>query len=113
LGVLKLAGVLALIAHTAGRIDEQMCLEVRLFLVLFDIIAIRFAVGAPIDVANFVAGIILAMLGELDGEALVRTLMHAGEKALDEVARHQGQMAVLGQRRGIERDSRIRHQHHP
>src|SRR5207249_10328718 len=60
------------------------------------------AVGAPVDVADLIAGIILAMLGELDGEALVRTLVDAGEEALDQLPGDHRQAAVLGQRCRIE-----------
>ena len=37
------------------------------------------------------------MLGELDGEALVRALVDAGEEALDEVPGDQRQAAVFAQ----------------
>ena len=57
---------------------------------------------APVDVADLVAGVILAVLGELDAETLVRTLVGAGEKALDESARDQGEPTVTGERGGIE-----------
>ena len=84
LGVLELARVLALVGHAAAGIDEQMGLQVGLFLVFLDVVAIGLAEGAPVDVADLVAGIILAMLGELDAEALVGALVDAGEEALDE-----------------------------
>src|SRR5262249_17245366 len=92
----------ALVRHAAGGIDEQMRLEVRLFLIFLDIIAIRFTVGPPVNVADLVAGIILAMLGELDRKALVRTFMPAGEEAPDQVAPNHRKMAVLGRRGRIE-----------
>src|SRR5262249_55151623 len=64
------------------------------------------AVGAPVDVADLITGIILAMLGELDAEALVGALVDAGEEALDHVAGHHGQAAVLGQGSWIKADGR-------
>ena len=91
---------------------SRWALQVRFLLVLLDVIAIGLAVGAPVDVADLVAGIILAMLGELDAEALVGTLVDAGEEALDEVARDQREPAVLGQRGGIKGEDRIRHEDH-
>ena len=78
LRVLELAVLSALVIHAAGGIDQEVSAEVRLFFVFFDVIAIGFAVGAPIDVADFVTGIVLAMLGELDAEALVGALVDAG-----------------------------------
>ena len=52
--------------------------------------------------ANLVAGRVLAMLGELDGKALERAAMHAGEKALDDLPGQQRQAAVLAQLGGVE-----------
>jgi hypothetical protein len=101
LGILKLAAVLPLISHAAAGIHQQIRLEVCLFLVFLDVIAVSLAQHAPIDVADFIAGIILPMLGELDAEALIWALVHAGEKALHDRARHHRQPAVFGQRRRI------------
>ncbi len=99
-----LGGNLAGEAHAAGGIDEQMGLEVGFFLVFLDVVTVGLADGAPVDMADLVPGVILAMLGELDGEALVGTFVDAGEETLDERARHQSQVAVLRQGGGIELD---------
>src|SRR5690348_827122 len=94
----------ALVGHAARGVNDQVRLEVRLLLVLLDEVPVRLAVGAPVDVANLVAGIILAMFSELDGKALVRTLVCAGEETLDELAGDHGQPAVFGEGRRIEMD---------
>src|SRR5207245_2596216 len=88
--------------HAAGSIDEQMGVQVGFFLVFLDVIAVGLAEDAPVDVANLVAGIILAMLGELDAEALVGAFVNAAEEALDDVARDEAEPAILGERGGIE-----------
>ena len=87
LGILKLAAVLALVLHAAAGVDEQMGFEVCFLFILLDIIAIRFAVSSPVDVADFVAVVILAMLGELHAETLVGAFVNAGKETLDGVAR--------------------------
>ena len=92
------------VGHAAAGIDEEVRLEVGLLLVLLDVVAVGLAEGAPVDVADLVAGVILAVLGELDAEALVRALVDAGEEALDEAAGDQRQAAVLGERGRVEVD---------
>ena len=101
LSILKLAAVLPAIGHAAAGVHQQICLEVGLFFILLDVITVGLSQNSPINVADFVARIILPMLGELDAEPLVRTLVDAGEKALDDRARHHGEPAVLGERTGI------------
>ena len=76
-----------------------MGFEVGFLFILLNIIAIRFAVSSPVDMADFVAVIILAMLGELDAEALVGAFVNAGQEALDGVARDESEPAVFGERR--------------
>ena len=56
------------------------------------------AVDLPVDVLDVVAGDVLAVLGELDGEAVVGALVHAREVALDDQPGLQLQAAHLGQR---------------
>src|SRR5262245_7697648 len=96
LGVLKLAGMrLALIAHAAAGIEQKIGLEVGLLLVFLDVVAVRLAVGPPMEVADFIAGIILAVFGKLDGKALVRAFVHAGEESLDKGPRNQREPAIF------------------
>src|ERR1019366_9818912 len=80
LGILELAYRRAMIRHAAGRIDEQMGVEIGFFLMFLDVVAIGLAEGAPVDVANFVAGVILLMLGEFDAESLVGAFVYAAEE---------------------------------
>src|SRR5262249_11202423 len=55
---------------------------------------------APVEVADFVPGVVLAVLGELDAVALVGAFMNAGEVSLDERASDQGKAAVTREGRG-------------
>ena len=78
------------------------CLQVGLFLEFLDVIAVGLAVDAPVDVPNLVAGVVLAVLRELDAESLVWAFVNAGQEALDDVASDHAEPAVLGEGRGIE-----------
>ena len=51
---------------------------------------------------DFVAGVILAVLGELDADTLVRTAMHTAEEPLDDFASDHAEPAVLCERCWIE-----------
>src|ERR1019366_4607921 len=90
------------VRHAAAGIDEKVGVEIGFLFVLLDVVAVGLAEDAPVNVANLVAGVILAMLGELDTEALVGTFMHAAQEAGDDVARNEAQPAVFGEGRGIE-----------
>src|SRR5262249_13881258 len=102
LGKLKLARVPAPIRHAARRVDEKIRAEVGFLLVFLDVVAIRLAIRPPVDVPDLIARIILPMLRELDAEALVRRLVNAGKKTLDEAARDERKPAVFGEGRGVE-----------
>ena len=65
------------VAHRAAVIDQQMAAKVGFVLKLFDIIAVSAGVEPPVQVARVVAGAVLAILGELDGEAVIRTGVEA------------------------------------
>ena len=72
--------------------------EVRLLLVLLDVVAVGFPVDPPVQVAEIVAGGVLAVLGELDGEAFVRAAVQAGNEPLDRLAglpHHQGVVLAI------------------
>jgi hypothetical protein len=51
-----------------------------------DEIAVCAAVDFPVDVADLIAGHILAMLGKFDAEAMVGTAVEAGDETLDHEA---------------------------
>ena len=82
-GVIVLAQRLPAIAHAAGAIDEQMAAEVGLFFVFLDVKLAGLGVGPPIDVADFVAGVILPMLDEFDAGPFERAFVLADQVAFD------------------------------
>ena len=110
LGVLKLAerpvvapgGGVAGVFHRAGGVDQDCRPQVGLLDVLLDVVPVGLGQHAPVEVADVVAGGILAVLGELDGKALVGALVPAGDKPLDHPAGDQLQAADLGQRVGVQ-----------
>src|SRR5882762_5801822 len=75
------------VAHRGACVDEQRRAEVRLLLVLLQVFAIRFREHLPVQVAERIAGHVLAVLGELDAEAVVRTLVESGQKAIHDETR--------------------------
>ena len=89
-------------AHRLADVEQQPADEVRLLLVLLEVEAAGPAVDLPVDVLDVVAGDVLAVLGELDGEAVVRALVHARQVALDDQPRLQLQAADLGERQRVE-----------
>src|SRR5207248_10330392 len=105
LGVLELAERLAAaVAHAPAGVHDDERLEVRLLLVLLDEEPVGLAVGPPVDVPQLVAGVVLAVLGELGTEPLERAAVDAGEEPLDDGPGDQRQAAVAGQLGGVERE---------
>ena len=84
--VLELRDGLARVAHAARRVDDEIGLKVRLFFIFLDVIAVGLAEGPPVDMADLVAGPVLAMLGELDREPLERALVQARHHPFDHQA---------------------------
>src|SRR5208282_3295062 len=82
-------------------IQEQPANQVRVLVVLLEIKAAGAPINLPVDVLDIVAGNIFAVLGELDGEAVVGTFVHAGEIALHDKASLQLQAMDFGQRQRI------------
>ncbi len=66
-----------------------MALEVGLFLELLDVVAIAARVDLPVERGQIVARQVLAVLGELDAEALERAAMQPGQKPFDHRPRLQ------------------------
>ena len=74
------------IVHTPRTIDEKIRLEVRLRLELLDVVSIRLAINPPIYQAKIVAGGILAVLRELDREAMKWRTVQPRQKPLHDKA---------------------------
>ena len=83
-GVVELPPALAGVAHGLRAVDDQRRLEVGLLLVLFDVEPVGLRPHLPVDVLDLVAGRVLAVAGELDGEAVVRALVLSGDEPFDD-----------------------------
>jgi len=81
----------ALILHALARVQEQVAHQVRLFLELFQVVFIGASEHLPIEIAEIVAGRVLAVFGELDREPVERTAMSTRGIALDDPPRAQRQ----------------------
>src|SRR5262249_40571692 len=57
---------------------------------------------APVDVPRVEPGDVLAVLGELDGEPLVRAAVHAGEVPFDDLLGGQRQVLQAAERLGVQ-----------
>ena len=93
-----------------------MAIEICLFLELLDVVAIRARVHLPVDRRDVVAVDVLAILGELNAEALERTAMEPRKQAFDNRARLELERAQPRNDRRIEepaRRRRLSHDHSP
>jgi hypothetical protein len=98
-GVLELRDVGARgVGHRLARVQEQVGEEVGLLLVLLEIELVGLGPDLPVDVADVVSRHVLAVLGELDGEAVVRAGVLAGDVALDDHPRLEVEALQVSQR---------------
>src|SRR5581483_9300715 len=78
--------VRTLVVHAGAAVEDERGLEVRLLLVLLDMVAVGAGIDLPVNVAYLIAGNVVAMLRELDAAAPVRAFVHPGDDALDDGA---------------------------
>ena len=90
------------VEHRPAGVEQDVADEVGLLLVLLDGVAFGAAVALPVDVADVVAGDVLAVLHELDGEAAERALVVADAQALDDGAGLQAQSLGAGEDVGLQ-----------
>lgn len=69
--------------HGGGLVDEDLTAEVGLFLVLLYEEAVGAAIEAPVDVCGGFAGVVVAIVGEFDREAVQGAAMAACNETLD------------------------------
>ena len=91
-GVLRLGPAERAVGHRAAVIDEQTATQISLVLKLFNEVPVGAGVEAPVQVTWVVAGRVLAILGELHREAVIRTAMHPVPESLDDHPRAQLQV---------------------
>src|SRR5262249_54776275 len=90
------------VEHGVAGVEDDVGDEVGLLLVLLDGVALGPAVALPVDVADVVAGDVLAVLDELDGEAAEGALVLADAQAFDDAARLEAQGGGAGEDVGVE-----------
>ena len=96
------------VAHRAADVEHQVAVEVRLLLELLDVVAIAARVDLPVDGGDVVAGNVLAVLGELDAEALERAAVQAGQQPFDDGPRLQLERAEARHDRRVEKRPIVR-----
>ena len=84
-GVLVFAERPVAVLHTAGHIDQQLHSHVGFFFELLNVQSVLPRPHLPIDVTQVVAGMVLAMLQELDRLPEVWAAMAAGHEAFHDV----------------------------
>lgn len=89
--------------HQVGDVEHDPADEVRLFLVLLEVMASGSAKYLPVDVLDIVAGHMFAVLGEFDGEAVEGAFMLAREITFHDEASLQFQATHLRQGERIKR----------
>ncbi len=104
-GVAGLVVVEGAVLHGAGTIEEQVAAEVGFVLELLDVMAVGPGEDPPVEMARVIAGCVLAILGELDGEAVVRAAMEAGPETLDDGAGAEFEAADGHERLGMDEGS--------
>ena len=101
-GVLKLGPIAGAIGHGGADVEQQVGFEVGFFFVLFDVEAVGFGKGLPVQVAQGVTGHVGAVFGELDRETVIGALVEACDEAFDDQAGDQVQTCKAGDGFGFE-----------
>ena len=71
-GVVELRDAARGVCHRSADVDEQLAVKVGFLFELLDVVAVAPRVDLPVHRGEVVAGDVLAVLGELDAEALER-----------------------------------------
>jgi hypothetical protein len=101
-GVFELGHFAGAVAHRRAHVEQDSAAQVGLLVELLDVELVGLGPDLPVDAADVVAQDVLAVLGELDAEAVVGAAMQAGDEALDQEARHEVHVAQLLQVERIE-----------
>ena len=87
--------------HRPARVEDERGAQVGFFLELFDDPAIGPCRDPPVEVAQVVAGLIGAVLGEFRRESAARRAVKAGQEAVHDPARDDFEIAKGGESGGI------------
>ena len=96
---LELGGQVAAVVHRAGAVEAEHDADVGLGHGLLDVVAVLAAVDLPVDHLDLVAREVLAVVGELDGGALLGAAVAAGDEAVHGRAAHELAAVDRGRRR--------------
>ena len=80
LRVLQLGDFPAGVFHRSARVDQQVDLRVGVGLILFDVKAVGSREQFPVEMAEIVAGHVLAMLGEIRRKSQMRRAMKPADE---------------------------------
>ena len=101
--VFELRQLLAIgVAHRTAQVHHQVAGDVGLGLEFLDVILVGLGVDQPVDVLGVVAGGVLAMLAELDGEAVEGAGVQAVQKPPDDELRAEIQPLDLADDFGLQ-----------
>src|SRR5204863_2088773 len=84
IGVLGFGVVERSVGHRPAVIDKQMAAQVGFVLKFLDEVPVAASVEAPVQVAGIVAGGILSVFCELDGETVIGTAVQPVPETLDD-----------------------------
>ena len=102
-GVLELRQLLPVgVGHALRQVHQQIAGDVRLGLILLDVVPVGLGVDEPVDVLRIVPLRVAAMLRKLDAEAVKRRRMQPGQKPLDDEPRTQIQPRYRADNFGLE-----------
>jgi len=101
-GVLRFGPAKRAVIHRAAVVHEQVAAEVGFVLEFLDVVTVAAREEPPVEIARIVTGRILAILGELDGEPVIRTAMNAMPESLDHDA--GAEFEVLDGHQGLRRN---------
>jgi hypothetical protein len=100
--VLELGHLMRAVAHRAAHVEQDVALEVGLFLELLDDVPVRARIDFPVERREVVAREVLPVLGELDAEPLERAAMQSRQESFDDGSRLQVDGAQSGDNRRVE-----------
>lgn len=82
--------------HGCGLVDEYLTAKIGLFLVLLDEKAVGTSVEAPVDVRCTLARVVVAVVGEFDGESVEWTAVSSCNETLDHLACEEVEGMITG-----------------
>jgi hypothetical protein len=78
-------GGVAAVKHGGAGVADDVKADIGLLHVAFDAEAIASGIEAPIEMAQVVAGLVVAIVAELDAKAMEGAVMHAAEETLHHI----------------------------